>query len=147
MLYQFQSYNKVMQLYIYKYPFFLRFFAHMHNYRTWSRSPALCRRPLLVVSFIYSSRYVGLPGGSEGKESACNSETQVQSLGPEDPSEKGMETHSNIFAWKIRRTEEPGGLQSTGSQEQDTTERLTLASSVFVLIKLLTYPSAVFPFG
>ena len=42
--------------------------------------------------------------------------TQVQSLGQEDPLEKGMATHSNILAWRIPWTEEPGGLQSTGSQ-------------------------------
>ena len=39
-------------------------------------------------------------------------ETQVQSLGWEDPLEKGMATHSSILDWKIPRTEEPGGLQS-----------------------------------
>ena len=43
-------------------------------------------------------------------------ETQVQSLGWEDPLEKGMATHSTILAWRIRWTEEPGGLQSMGLQ-------------------------------
>ena len=43
-------------------------------------------------------------------------ETQVQSLGREDPLEKGMETHSSILAWKIPGTEEPGELQSMGLQ-------------------------------
>ena len=43
-------------------------------------------------------------------------ETQVQSLGLEDPLEKGMATHSSILAWKIPWTEEPGRLQSMGSQ-------------------------------
>ena len=41
-------------------------------------------------------------------------EIGVQSLGQEDPSEKGMATHSNLLAWRIPRTEEPGGLQSMG---------------------------------
>ena len=41
-------------------------------------------------------------------------ETQVWSLGLEDPLEKGIATHSNILAWKIPWTEEPGGLQSMG---------------------------------
>ena len=41
-------------------------------------------------------------------------ETQVQSLGQEDPLEKGMATHSSILAWEILRTQEPGGLQSFG---------------------------------
>ena len=43
-------------------------------------------------------------------------ETQVRSLGQEDPLEKEMETHSNILAWKIPWMEEPGGLQSMGLQ-------------------------------
>ena len=42
--------------------------------------------------------------------------TQVQSLGWEDPLEKEIETHSSILAWKIPWTEEPGRLQSMGSQ-------------------------------
>ena len=43
-------------------------------------------------------------------------ETWVQSLGQEDPLEKGMATHSSILAWRIPQTEEPGGLQSMASQ-------------------------------
>ena len=43
-------------------------------------------------------------------------ETQVQSLGQEDPLEKKMGTHSSILAWRIPWTEEPGRLQSTRSQ-------------------------------
>ena len=43
-------------------------------------------------------------------------ETWVQSLGQEDPLEKEVATHSSILAWEIPWTEEPGGLQSTGSQ-------------------------------
>ena len=58
----------------------------------------------------------GFPGGSDGKESARMQETQVQSLGWEDPLEKGMATHSRFLAWRIPWTEEPGGLQSIGSQ-------------------------------
>ena len=45
-------------------------------------------------------------------------ETWIQSLGHEDSLEKGMVTHSSILAWKIPWTEEPGGLQSMGSQSQ-----------------------------
>ena len=41
---------------------------------------------------------------------------QVQSLGREDPLEKEMATHSSILAWRVPWTEEPGSLQSTGSQ-------------------------------
>ena len=43
-------------------------------------------------------------------------ETQVQSLGQEDPLEKEMVTHFSILAWRIPLTEKPGRLQSTGSQ-------------------------------
>ena len=60
-----------------------------------------------------------------GKSLSAVQETQVQSLGGEDPLEKGMVTHSTIPAWRIPRAEEPGGLQSMGSQRSDTTERLT----------------------
>ena len=49
-------------------------------------------------------------------------ETWVRFRGQEDPLEK--ETHSSILAWRIPWTEEPGGLQSVGSQELDTTEQL-----------------------
>ena len=47
------------------------------------------------VSFIW-----GFPGSSDGKESACNGETQVQFLGWEDPLEKEMATHSSILTWQ-----------------------------------------------
>ena len=48
-------------------------------------------------------------------------ETWVRFLGREDPLEKEMETHSSILAWRITLMEEPGRLQSVGSQESDTT--------------------------
>ena len=67
-----------------------------------------------------------------GKESSCQrrvfdpwgSIPGVRSLGREDPLEKEMVTHSSILAWEIPWTEDVGGLQSMGSQELDTTERL-----------------------
>ena len=43
-------------------------------------------------------------------------ETQVRCLGQKDPLQKEIATHSSILAWKIPRTEEPGGLKSMGSQ-------------------------------
>ena len=54
--------------------------------------------------------------GSDGKESTCNAGDPVQSLGQEDPLEKGMATLSSILAWRIPWTEEPGRLQSMGLQ-------------------------------
>ena len=65
-------------------------------------------------------RFWGFPGGSVVKNSPANAEMQemqIQSLGQEDPLEKEMATHSNILAWEISWTEEPGGLQSIGSQK------------------------------
>ena len=52
-------------------------------------------------------------------------ETQVRSLGQEDPLEEGMVTHSSILAWRSPWTEQPGGLQSTGSQSQTWLKRLS----------------------
>ena len=52
-------------------------------------------------------------------------ETWVRSLGQEDPLEKEMATYSNILAWEIPWTEEPGGLQSTGSQSWTQLSDLT----------------------
>ena len=49
-------------------------------------------------------------------------ETQVQSLGREDPLEEGMATHSSILAWRIPWTEESGGYSPWGLKESDTTE-------------------------
>ena len=54
----------------------------------------------------------GFPGGLDGKPAM--QESQVQSLGWEDPLEKEMATHSDILAGKIPWTEEPGGLRSMG---------------------------------
>ena len=52
-------------------------------------------------------------------------EVCVQSLGQEDPLEEGMATHSSILTWRIPQTEEPGGLQSMGSQSQTRLKRLS----------------------
>ena len=49
-------------------------------------------------------------------------ETWAPSLDQEDPLEKGMATHSGILAWRIPWAEEPGGIQSMGSQESDKIE-------------------------
>ena len=61
----------------------------------------------------------GFPHGSVVENSPAMQEmqeTEVQSLGREDPLKKGMTTHSSILAWRIPWTEEAGGLQSLGSQ-------------------------------
>ena len=54
------------------------------------------------------------------KSLPATQEMHVQSLGWEDPLEKEMAAHSRILAWEIPWTEEPGGLQSTGSGKSQT---------------------------
>ena len=58
----------------------------------------------------------GFPGGLAAKNLSAMQETQVWSMGQEDPLEEEMGTHSSILAWRIPWTEEPGRLQSMGSQ-------------------------------
>ena len=58
----------------------------------------------------------GFPGGLDGKESTCNEGDLGSTLDLEDPLEEGMATHSGILTWRIPWTEEPGRLQSMGSQ-------------------------------
>ena len=70
----------------------------------------------LVVLIFLSLLVAGFPGGSDGNESTCNAGDQGFILGWEDPLEKEMATQSSILAWRIPWTEEPGGLQSMGSQ-------------------------------
>ena len=64
----------------------------------------------------------GFPDGSRVKNLPG-----VQSLGREDPLEKAMAAHSSILAWEISWTEEPGGLQSLGSQSQTRLKPLSTA--------------------
>ena len=54
------------------------------------------------------------PGGSVVKTLPAVQETQVRSLGQEDPLEAGIATYSSLLIWRIPWTEEPGGLQSIG---------------------------------
>ena len=68
-----------------------------------------------MVAFIYTKELSGFPGGSVVKNLPAKQETWVQSLSQEDHLEKEMATQSRILAWKIRWTEQPGGLQSMGS--------------------------------
>ena len=60
----------------------------------------------------------GFPHGSVVKNPPASEGDMVQSLGQEDPLEKGMATHSSVLTWEIPWTEEPGGLQSMELQSQ-----------------------------
>ena len=59
---------------------------------------------------------MGFPGGSDSKESACNAGDPGSIPGQEDLLQKGTATHSSFLAWGTPWTEEPGELQSIGSQ-------------------------------
>ena len=63
-----------------------------------------------------STMYWASPVAQLVKNMPAMQETWVQSLGREDPLEKGMATHSSILAWRIPRAEEPGRLETMGSQ-------------------------------
>ena len=71
---------------------------------------------LHVFVFPLHGYILGFPGGSESKNPREMKETQIQSLSWEDPLEKGIATHSSIFAWRFLWIEEPDGLQSMWSQ-------------------------------
>ena len=80
---------------------------------------------------------VSFPGGSAVKNLPAVQETQetwVWSLGQEDPLEEGITPHSSIFAWRMPRTEEPGGLQSTGLQRvgHDWSELASMRARIVV---------------
>ena len=85
---------------------------------------------LYVFSLLWASLVVQI------KNVPAMQETWVHSLGWEDPLEKGMATHSSVLAWRIPWTEEPGGLQSTGSQSQT---RLSNFLSFFSLLCVKLY--------
>ena len=76
-----------------------------------------------------STETQGCPSGNSGEESSCNAGDTgdwVPFLCWEDPLEKGMTTHSSILAWRIPWPEEPGGLQSMGSQSHTQLRQLRM---------------------
>ena len=86
------------------------------------------------------SSIVYLPMAQTVKNLPATQETWVQSLGQEDPLEKEMATNAGIFAWRIPWTEEPGGLQSMGSQSQTQLSFHTqLTLSLSDILKCLTF--------
>ena len=109
----------------------------LNQVQKWDGNETTIKRKLVDGKMVVVSNFtltmeiirVGLPWWLRVKASACNVgdlssirrlsamwETWVRSVGWEDPLEKEMATHSNTLAWKISWTEEPGRLQSMGSQ-------------------------------
>ena len=83
-----------------------------------SSAPGVSQTGILegVVCFLICRLHLPWQVAQTAKHLPAVQETQVRSLGREDPLEKEMATQSSILAWRIPWTEEPGGLQSTGSQ-------------------------------
>ena len=86
----------------------------------------------------------GFPGGSTVKNLSARQETRVLSLGQEDPLEQGMATHASILTWRIPWTEEPGGLQSMGSQRvrHDWATNTIVYKSFLWMVQVLESPLA-----
>ena len=92
--------------------------------------------------------FCGLPSGPVVRNLPAMQETQemrVRSLGPKDPLEEGMATHSSILAGKIPWTEEPGRLQSSGLQMQATVHWVTKSQTRLKQLSAKVFYS-VYPF-
>ena len=88
--------------------------------------PLTAERRRSLFNFIAEVwREQAFPGGSAVKILQEPQETQVPSLGREDPLGEGMATHSSVLAWRVPWTGEPGGPQCTGHRDSDTNEQLS----------------------
>ena len=81
-----------------------------------SRDPSLTGENTREMQIEGHSTKQGFPGSSSVKNPLTMQETRVQSLGHEDPVEEEVASHTSILAWRIPQIQEPGGLQSMGSQ-------------------------------
>ena len=102
--------------------FYKTTYAHFptsrHGIQRLLHSSAFTIIPVKKVKVSISIPLIGFPSGPAGKESACNAGDLGQSLGWEDPLEKGPAPHSSVLAWRIPWT-------VWGRQESSTTERLS----------------------
>ena len=85
-------------------------------YALWLKKQNINNRSNSVTNSVKTLKLVHVKMAQMVKHLPTMQETQVQSLGREDPLEKEMATHSSTLAWKTPQMEEPGRLQSTGSQ-------------------------------
>ena len=67
-----------------------------------------------ILDYVIDLLLMGFPGGSDGKESACNAGDPDSIPGSGRSPEKGMDAHFSILAWRIPRTKKPGGLHAVG---------------------------------
>jgi len=105
--------------------------THRGRHRTLSWAPCAYSRFPLAICVIRGSVYASLVA-QRLKRLPAMRETWILSLGQEDLLEKEMATHSSILAWRIPWTEEPGGLQSTGSQRVGHDWAISLTHSVYM---------------
>ena len=97
------------------FPFFLQFFKLMTYFSTvFAIVVKLTSRYFILIGT--NINVIDFPGGSVVKNTPPKQETQIQSVGQEDALQKEKATHSSILVWEISWREEPGGLQSMGSQ-------------------------------
>ena len=87
--------------------------------------------------YIYCAYF---PGGSDGKEPACNAGDLGLITGSGDSLEKGIAPPPIILAWRILWTEETGGLKSIVHKEMETTEQLTLSFHFLISIIITSAP-------
>ena len=106
--------------------------CHFHSFETF-----ILKCTLLLYTCVYIFR--GFPGGSDGKESACNARDQGLIPGLGGPPEEETATHSSILACRIPWTETLGGYRSWDRKELDSTERLTLPLSHIFCNKVYSY--------
>ena len=105
--------------------YFFLFFYTTHHFFFWFPLDYIRKNRIFsYLSTVHSIFGISLVAQME-KNLPAMRETGIQSLGWEDPLQKGMATHSSILAWRIPWTEEPGRLHSPwGHKESDTTEQL-----------------------
>ena len=120
--------------------------------------PSSCREkssglPLILHYGELYNYFRGFPGGSAVKNLPAMQEMRVQSLGQEDPLEEGTAIHSNILAWEIPWTGEPGLLQSMGSKSQTHTHNyfiiyqnvITIEIKCTINVMKLNHPKTITP--
>ena len=118
-----------------------------------SFKPIFSLSTFTFIKRLFSSSSLSSPVAQRLKRLPAMQETQVRSLGWEDPLEKEVATHSSILAWRIPWMEEPGGLQFTGSQRvgHDWATSLSLSLSAIRVMSssylrlLLFLPAVLIP--